>query len=210
MLRLQSTLYRPASRTIAQHAPVAGSPSTMSTLGCGFKGPHGRDRRGCALGPRMPRQPDFFGVRRVQRRVEQEDVDARLAEEAPAAAARHAARPGRTWSDGIPRAAATRATWNAAASGLMCGSTPLADAKTRSAGHRRVGGSLCASRSALALVAHVGLQLRAGRPEVAAAARVEPGDRFRRWRRRAAARSTCRPVNCWAMNSEPTSLPSRS
>ena len=40
----------------------------------------------------------------------------------------------RTRSGGRSRAAATRATWYRAASGLMCGSRPLPEAVTRSTG----------------------------------------------------------------------------
>src|SRR5262249_35241480 len=39
-----------------------------------------------------------------------------------------------TCSGGTPRALATRATWYCAAAGLICGSSPLPDAVTRSTG----------------------------------------------------------------------------
>ena len=56
---------------------------------------------------------------RIQREVERQDVDPRLAEEAPADAPRCAARPApATASGSSPRARATRGTWQRAAAGL--------------------------------------------------------------------------------------------
>ncbi len=78
------------------------------------------------------------GARRREARegeVELEDVDARLAEE-PADRGPGCAPPtsARTRATSRPRAAATRATCAAAYAGEMCGSSPLADAVSASAG----------------------------------------------------------------------------
>ena len=87
------------------------------------------------------RSPQIFVMfwlpleRAVERDVEQENVDARLAEEAelPAFDVRdRAAR--RTAAESTPRARATRATCRYAFAGEMCGSSPDADAVTMSVG----------------------------------------------------------------------------
>ncbi len=75
------------------------------------------------------------GAGAIEREIQLEHVDARLAEHAERAAfggARARAPGPRPRS--TPRARATRATWYSAAAGEMCGSSPLPDAVTRSTG----------------------------------------------------------------------------
>ena len=91
-----------------------------------------------AVGPDVERVA--LGVDQVTRQqaveveVEQQDVDARLAEEAEERLLGVAGDAARTSSSVMPRAAATRATWYSAAAGLMCGSSPDAEVVTRSTG----------------------------------------------------------------------------
>ena len=95
------------------------------------------------------------GLQRVEREIQLEHVHPRLAEEAELPALgvlgdeRAHLSPGRA-----PRAFATRATWYSAAAGLMCGSSPLPEAVTRSTGTGAVlSGSASRSASTRALTA---------------------------------------------------------
>ena len=76
----------------------------------------------------------------VERQVELQHVDARLADQAEQAAFDVIAlTSSRTFASGRPRALATRGTWNSAAAGEMSGSRPLAEVVTRSTGTARAG-----------------------------------------------------------------------
>jgi len=117
---------------------------------------HGRagcaERSGRQASPRAIVSSGPFCIGRIQRQVQQKHVDPRFAEEPHCGGSMNLSTSARTWGSLIPRAAATRAIWNRAAAGLMCGSTPLAEANTKSAGTGESAASLWASRSALALL----------------------------------------------------------
>ena len=70
----------------------------------------------------------------VEREIELEHVDDRFAEEAELPAGGMCVTRSRTSASVMPRSLATRGTWNAAASGEMCGSRPDAELVTRSIG----------------------------------------------------------------------------
>ena len=116
----------------------------------------------------------------IEGQVELEDVDPRLAEEPQRPCPGCARRPGRHLRPAVsPRAPATRATWRAAYSGEMCGSSPEAEAVTASGGHlvratRRSRAATAARRSSI-----VCDQVRVVRAEVGPA-----GGQRRRTRRR--------------------------
>ena len=70
----------------------------------------------------------------VERQVELQHIDMRLADDAEETAGGIASTSWRTCASGRPRALATRGTWNSAPAGVMSGSSPLAEVVTRSTG----------------------------------------------------------------------------
>ena len=75
---------------------------------------------------------------RIQRQVELQHVDMRLADDAEQRLGDMRHRPaGGPASSGRPRALATRGTWNSAPAGVMSGSRPLAEAGHQIDRHRR-------------------------------------------------------------------------
>ena len=123
--------------------------------------------------------------RAVEREVQLEHVDARLAEDAERAArACSASTSARTVSTGMPRALATRASWYSAAATLMSGSSPLPDAVTRSTGTARRVARIRVAQRLDAILDRVG-ERRIARPLVGAGRRAAVVG-LRRGRRRPA------------------------
>ena len=94
------------------------------------------DGRSSAISAMRPSiaQP-LIGLHGIQRHIELQHIDMRLADEAERRGLRRAPRPaGGPASPEIPRALATRGTWKSAPAGVMSGSRPLADVVTRSTG----------------------------------------------------------------------------
>ena len=80
----------------------------------------------------------------IQRQIELQHIDMGLADQAEQPAFDMAADQGRDIGFAtVPRALATRGTWNRAAAGVISGSSPLAEAVTRSSGTGMAGFSAC-------------------------------------------------------------------
>ena len=155
---------------------------------------------------------------RVQREVERQHVDARLAEEAERAALDLARRRGRAAGPrGRPRALATRGTWNRAASGEMCGSRPEPLVVTRSTGTGAAGFSAFSAVEVAPSRARPAPRWsgRGWSPTSWRRCRAPAPSSWHRpgrrpWWPRAGRGSSASLVKAWPIRPEPTTVPSRS